>query len=114
MNADDLKLLAEYMGYEKVVIAKDCHPHKVMKKIVCPERDRQTGEFIRDEYNPLKNNDQLVELIEKFQPCMEPHKNGWWVAIIDEGEEGFKGWFTGEAKELMDAVVEAAIKRVKA
>ena len=75
VTPENTKLIAEWMGYSSIVIAKDCNPYKVMKI----SQDSADKLFKRDEYNPITNADQRSEIEEKLL------KLGWspqWLVDI--------------------------------
>jgi len=105
MEPEKLKIIAEGMGYERVVIAKDCNPPKVMKL-----RVRLVG-FERDEYNPLTNNDQMVKIMEKCKICVMPHD----IEVFWEAYLGYKGKiYEANGKTINEAVCNAAYEHYKA
>jgi len=104
MEPDKLKLIAEGMGYERVVIAKDCNPPKVMKLKV-----RLVG-FERDEYSPLTNNNQMVEIINKTHPSIDWIDDDLWQVIIHKKSVTYEGW----GKTINEAVCNAAYEHYKA
>ena len=64
ISPEQLKKVAEYMGYEARIIDKGCPSENVYIKT------KTKGEFhyleYGIEYNPLQNSDQCLELMEKL------------------------------------------------
>jgi len=86
MNAEKLKVIAEGIGYESVVIAKDCTPHKVMK-----HAEGTMGTLCRrDDYNPLTDNDQMVEIMERLKISLHfDESDRWYICINGSSVAGF-------------------------
>ncbi len=106
MKPEDLEKLAEYMGYEKVVIAKDTKPHKVFKYL----DDKSPTQFRRDEYNPLNNAEQCLELMEKLKIAAH-FWNGTWRACEYSVQAGIG--IESEGKSVNEAITLTAIAAIK-
>ena len=105
LDVEKLKVIAEGMGYEKVVIAKDTKPHKVFKYL----DDKSPTQFRRDEYNPENNPAQLVEIIEKLKI------HSWWnnEEKIWKATIKLKFNYMGLGKTINEAVLQAAYEVFK-
>ena len=107
MNTEDLKLLAGYVGLNIDESAKSSDG------VVC-DSGIPWHSFI---YNPLQNNDQLVELIEKLfeyrKHIIVKGGDGIWVAQGLWKVQIYKDGFVSEGKTLAEAVVNAAIEMIK-
>ena len=107
MDSNDLKMLAEYMGHRTLM---DLTGSDVLISKVTIKSEKKEYGYIT--YNPLQNNDQLVELIEKLKmDIVYWHQSKEWSAeITDKNGKPTTGVY-GET--LAEAVVNAAIEMVK-
>ena len=95
MNTEDLKRLAEYMGYISVSDYND--------EVYTREKDNIIREL---KYNPLTNNDQMVEIMEKFKMSLDWDTEKFHWVVFSEGM-----WVDG--KTINEAVTLAAIAAIK-
>ena len=101
MKTEDLKQLAEYMGYK--VKWTSSHNPEVYLEI---ETEWST-ELIN--YSPLTNAEQCLELIQKFKMDIE-----WDKAVCMVDTFSLKNGFSeGASKSLNEAVTNAAIAAIK-
>ena len=102
MKPEDLKQLAEYMGY-----GVDVRPFDETVYIYNKQKDEKLHYKLHKEYNPLTNAEQCLELMEKFKSqtqWSEPLQE-WYVL------DSYGG--IGEGKTINEAVTNAAIAAIK-
>lgn len=102
-TTEDLKKIAEVMGYRQVEIV-NCH-------VYCDYRYAISKNHF--EYNPKTNPAQLLEIIEKYQPSIDwINKDLCQVTIymVRPPKDCFRNEYEGRGKTLADAVLQAMIK----
>ena len=100
MKPEQLKVIAEGMGYESSIVNSSCfykHPDEFESHIT-----------INDFYNPLTNNDQIVEIIEKLKIDLYyyPDEDYCWKALVRRDTQQ-------EAITINEAVCNAAYRYFK-
>jgi len=91
MKPEQLKVIAEGMGYKPVD-----HPSPSRQGDV---QMYEKGEFYpMTQYNPLTNNGQMVEIVEKLKLdiCYD-HDSGGWEAYYNNNDECMRGKIINEA-----------------
>ena len=107
MEAEKLKVIAEGMGYSAVVIeAFDIHSKPNHVKIQ-PANGVLRG-FTLD-YNPLTNNDQMVEIMEKLKVSLLQNDDDFITAYLEIDEI----YFSARGKTINEAVCNAAYEYFK-
>ena len=98
MKPEDLKQLAEYMGYE--ILNNSPNDWSVTKN----------GWSYYCKYSPLTNAEQCLELMEKFKIdiLFMADKD-----LIKASNKNFTGEFMGHGKTINEAVAIAAIAAIK-
>ena len=106
MKTEDLKQLAEYMGWLDVHIQ---HLNGLYVVLGVP-----VGCSAQEEYSPLTNAEQCLELMERFKMSASHLDNGGWVTYIgtDDAGLGFPT-ATAKGKTINEAVTLAAIAAIR-
>lgn len=95
-SQEDLKLLAESMGYEATITGFNGMGVSILHKEAA-----ESPEYW-ELYNPLTNNDQMVEIMEKFKfPMAYCRTSNHWLAYKSRG------------KTINEAVLNAVIALVE-
>lgn len=99
MKAETLKKIAEYMGYEVRLT-------ELFEPVTANDELCLKGTQVR--YNPLTNNDQMVEIMEKLKMDVYhyPDEDYCWKALVRRGKQQ-------EGLTINEAVLNAASELVK-
>lgn len=97
MKPEELKIIAEGMGVE-IEDSKLCGLTVVKSN---------SAIYLRDIYNPLTNDTQLVEIMEKLRVGVEHSSGEIWLAYADRFQPYSQG------KTINEAVCKAALEYFK-
>ncbi len=99
MKPESLKQLAEYMGYEAAYSYQ--HPNEIIIK-----------KSDWEDFDPLTNAEQCLELMEKFKVDLIQYKKGIQARIYTKTPHPFSS-IERTGKTINEAVTNAAIAAIK-